>query len=584
VSVHWYLLAPLSACLISAVCAAVILDRDSHHRANRLVAFIVLGCTFWSLCEVLWNTTSDPEVSLALVRLSAFGWIWIGPAFLHLMISATSSPAPRARRLLRFLYPLMAVMLFIAWTTPLVTASVVRTSWGVAYRTGPLMGIYYAITVSTVLVALVVGRQAFLRSRSDSEREQARLLIFGISVPLVAASVTDAILPMMGVQWPRVGTLSLAVLCAVITSSRVRYGYSVLAPGRFQREVFDALQDGIAILHLDGSLRTGNPAIARLLGCSLDGLEGTSLSDRLGVSRDELTSLHDRQLEVTTASGERVLVAVSGSTLRDKRGSPVAILLLARDLREVSALQRRLATQDRLAAVGQLAAGIAHEVNNPLAYASTNLHLLRRDWGKVAEELREQAGPEARAFLGEAEEAFDEALEGVNRAIAIVRDVTRFARGGDEGRVVSCDLRSLLEHALRFARPQIARGVRVEEDYAELPPVPGAPRELEQVFLNLILNAAQALGSSGRIGLRTLTDGAFAVVVVEDDGPGIPADQMDRIFDPFFTTKAVGEGTGLGLAVSHEIVRRHGGEIRVVSRPGAGTRFEARLPLPGAEE
>jgi len=233
--------------------------------------------------------------------------------------------------------------------------------------------------------------------------------------------------------------------------------------------------------------------------------------------------------------------------------------------------------------VGQLAAGIAHEVNNPLAYASTNLHLLRRDWSKVAEELRNQAGPEARAFLGEAEEIFDEALEGVSRAIAIVRDVTSFARGGDEGRV-PCDLRVLLDNALRFARPQLARGVRLEVDHAELPPVIGAPRELEQVFLNLILNAAQAVSGRGRIALRTLRDGGHAVVVVEDDGPGIPPDQMGHIFDPFFTTKPVGEGTGLGLAVSHEIVRRHGGEFRVASRAGEGTRFEARLPLRAVDE
>jgi signal transduction histidine kinase len=363
----------------------------------------------------------------------------------------------------------------------------------------------------------------------------------------------------------------------------VRYGYSVLAPGRFQREVFDALLDGIAILHLDGTLRTGNPGIALLLGCDLEQLAGTSLADRLAIPPGELASLHDRHLEIGTASGERVPVAVAGTTLRDKRGAPVAILVVVRDLREVSALQRRLATQDRLAAVGQLAAGIAHEVNNPLAYASTNLHLLRRDWSKVAEELRNQAGPEARAFLGEAEEIFDEALEGVSRAIAIVRDVTSFARGGDEGRV-PCDLRVLLDNALRFARPQLARGVRLKVDHAELPPVIGAPRELEQVFLNLILNAAQAVSGRGRIALRTLRDGGHAVVVVEDDGPGIPPDQMGHIFDPFFTTKPVGEGTGLGLAVSHEIIRRHGGEFRVASRAGEGTRFEARLPLRAVDE
>jgi signal transduction histidine kinase len=233
--------------------------------------------------------------------------------------------------------------------------------------------------------------------------------------------------------------------------------------------------------------------------------------------------------------------------------------------------------------VGQLAAGIAHEVNNPLAFARANLNLLRAEWEKLCQAARDgaSAGPGGR--VDEAGEVLDEALEGVDRAIAIMRDVTRFSRGGGSSRS-RCELARLVGSALRFARPQIGVAVQVEESHAELPPVLAAAEELEQVFLNLILNAGQALGPKGRIRIQSALRGDTAVVSIEDDGPGIPGELLGRIFDPFFSTKPVGEGTGLGLAVSHEIVRRHGGELRVESRVGMGTRFEVRLPLSSGEE
>jgi signal transduction histidine kinase len=120
--------------------------------------------------------------------------------------------------------------------------------------------------------------------------------------------------------------------------------------------------------------------------------------------------------------------------------------------------------------------------------------------------------------------------------------------------------------------------VRIERDFAELPRVSCAPQQIKQVFLNLVLNAGQALDGEGTIRLATRFGGGDVTASVEDDGPGIPPEIIDRIFDPFFTTKKIGEGTGLGLGIAYQIVRSHGGEIRVESEPGGGARFEVRLP------
>ena len=162
--------------------------------------------------------------------------------------------------------------------------------------------------------------------------------------------------------------------------------------------------------------------------------------------------------------------------------------------------------------------------------------------------------------------------------IIIVRDVKGLAHAGRGERSVE-DLNELLDGVLRMATPQLSVTAVVEKDYGQLPLIACAPQELQQVFLNLVLNASQAIVDRGMIRVRTEAQGGNVMVWIEDDGRGMDADLIDRIFDPFFTTKPVGEGTGLGLGIAHEIVRKHGGEITIDSKPGQGSVFGVRLPV-----
>ncbi len=172
----------------------------------------------------------------------------------------------------------------------------------------------------------------------------------------------------------------------------------------------------------------------------------------------------------------------------------------------------------------------------------------------------------------------DDSLEGVERTAVIVRDVRAFSHGGADERE-RFDPNEVVERALRVAAPQLRRAANIEREYGEIPLVEGARRELEQVFLNLIVNAGQALEELGVLRVRTAVIDGEIEIAVADSGRGIAPEHLDRIFDPFFTTKPVGEGTGLGLSISHEIVRRHGGRIDVSSEPGCGTEFRVRLPI-----
>ena len=575
----FYLVVPLTTCLVTGALAAAILSRDARQPVNRLAALLVGGASLWSFFEVLWNAQSDPRVALALVKASALGWVWIGPLTLHLFLEITGDPMPRARRWLPGLYAASAGFLLIDWLTPWIHTGVERTSWGFACRLGTAYVLFYAFTVGCLALALRAAARAYRRSASPAERSQARWVSIGIFVPLVVGSVTDGLLPLAGVQLPRFGTASFVVLAGLVLWTVRRFGYSLLAPGDFASEILEALPDGVALLRLDGSVRGANGAMLRLLGCPMRGLAGVRIGERIGEPLDLTGAGREQRCDLLTFAGGRLPVAVASRLLCDRQGSPLGLVLVVRDLTEVVALRDRLLLSGRLAAVGELAAGIAHEINNPLAFVRANLSLLRQHWGSLAVELEKAGASDAAAALvAEGEELVDESLEGVSRAVAIVRDVRGLARGGSERCELSY-LHALVDGVLRMAAPQLRERIRIERSFGAILPVRGAPQELQQVFLNLVLNAAQAIDETGTIRIATELDGDFVLVHVEDDGCGIAPEHLDRIFDPFFTTKGVGEGSGLGLGIAHGIVRSHGGEIRVVSRTGQGSRFSVHLPI-----
>jgi two-component system NtrC family sensor kinase len=268
-------------------------------------------------------------------------------------------------------------------------------------------------------------------------------------------------------------------------------------------------------------------------------------------------------------------VSVSASPLRDEQGGVIGRVLAVRDLREVAALRNRLVTSGRLAAVGELAAGIAQEIDEPVTAVRANLTELREQWRALA--IGVDARDELLApVLIEGAELIEESGEGVERVARIVKEVSAFSQA-DLGEPQLANVNDLLENAVNVAA--LSFSVVVERCYAELPPVRCDAQQLRQVFLNLLINALQAVGDYGVIRLVTDAQGDFVRIRVEDDGCGIPEDQIERIFDPFYTTRRTGTAAGLGLAHCYQIVRHHGGEITVTSKVGVGTTFCIRLPV-----
>ncbi len=285
-----------------------------------------------------------------------------------------------------------------------------------------------------------------------------------------------------------------------------------------------------------------------------------------------------RHLKVEAEAAERdarIYNARLEETVRTRTAElEAANARLADSLKQLKTTQAQLLFADRLASVGQLAAGVGHEINNPLAYVISNLHFIHK-------EVARTKGTPAPGELEELLTAIADAREGAERVRLIVQDLKQLSRP-DESGSGPVDMVAVLRRTMKLASHEIRRRARLVEDLGELPPVQGSGAGLGQVFLNLLLNAAHAIPEgkveSNEIRVKARWEAPERVVVeVSDTGRGIAPEHLERIFEPFFTTKPVGEGTGLGLSVCHGILQAHGGEIHVESEPGRGATFRVSL-------
>ena len=367
------------------------------------------------------------------------------------------------------------------------------------------------------------------------------------------------------------GYVSIALENARLYESLEMRAHDYQALRDFSQNIIESINAGVLACNLEGAVEAWNSALERLYGISRSEALGRTLEAifppelRVELSRvsDPHHTLNLYKFRLRNAEDRALIVNLSVVPLIGKENQVIGRLLIFTDLTERVNLEDQLMQAEKLSSIGLLAAGVAHEVNTPLAVITSNAQMLMRQM--------DPDDPRTRTL--------DKIIAQAFRASEIANNLLKFSRVGgseysdlDVNRVISESL-SLVEPMLKAAKITVNSQLKTS-----LPPVYGNAGKLQQVFMNLIMNARDAMPRGGELTIATEAENSTVHVEVSDNGVGIPADHLNKIFDPFFTTKATSRGTGLGLAVTYGIIREHSGSIQVDSVVGRGTTFRLEFP------
>lgn len=379
-------------------------------------------------------------------------------------------------------------------------------------------------------------------------------------------------------------------------------------------ETLDHLRDFVILTDTEHHVRRYNRLLADITGREITGLVGVEWRDLLAEAGFNFENFTGRNGELKHEPSGRIYGVSVYEIIHDNvlEGHVVSLndttelrattQELEKTYTELKEAQLQIFQQEKMASIGQLAAGVAHEINNPMGFISSNLTTLQKYVERLAEfisagdqmlqacscgagtdrlaELRKRLKIDH--IMGDAHQLILESQDGAGRVRRIVQDLKNFSRV-DQIEKELVNLNEALETTINIAWNEIKYVADLKRDFGDIPEILCFPQQLNQVFLNLLVNAGQAIEGTqgGSITIRTWCEADDVFVSLADTGCGIPIEIQQRIFEPFFTTKEVGKGTGLGLSISYDIIRKHGGEISVKSETGRGTTFTVRLPVAG---
>lgn len=337
--------------------------------------------------------------------------------------------------------------------------------------------------------------------------------------------------------------------------------------------VIESLSDGLFVTDKDGTIISFNNAATKITGYSSTEVAGFPYNKFFSMLSDSMPVLEinkNTEMNIKTKDNRQLILSITSALVKNSEGEDIGKVFTFRDITEEKQRQEVYHRTEKLVALGQLSAGIAHELNTPLGSILGYARLLMKNKNLDAVQ----------------KERLEIIAEQAKRSSAIIKGLLNFARQSNPSlrNMKKASINDILTDVLKLIHTEIEKhNIHVIIDFSEIPEIMVDVRQMEQAMLNIILNAIQAIKNNGEIRVKTFTENNSIKIKVSDNGPGIPEDIKPRIFDPFFTTKPVGEGTGLGLSISAGIISEHGGSIDVESTEGNGATFTVTLPVNPAE-
>lgn len=565
--------------------------QDTKSTLHRLFMLLSLIGSYLAFMEFGNLFAKNPDIALTALRLTG---IWpIGIALLlHFIIVVTENSKPLKNKLTYFMIYGPAIAFSVLQLTPgLGTGEPIKQHWGWIYGMPDNLLIPAFISswaIGLVIISTFTCILYDLKTVDQRKKQQSRYVLIGICTPITISVLAHVLLAPLQIEIPGLATAAFVFGITFVGYAIWRYKLFVLTPAAAAQGIVSTMSDLLILISPSGKILTANKAALSSLGYKENELTGKSVeiifpeeeSDK-PLSKDPMLeqmlktgSMREIETTFVTKDARKLCISLSTYVMQDRDDAPLGIVCIARDITELKKveeekqrIEQQLNLAGRLAAVGELAAGVAHELNNPLAAIQGFAQLLTS-----GDDLDETTRKDLETIYREAQ-----------RASRITQNLLSFARRHKpEKSFISINdavTKSLDLHAYRMKVNNIEVSLELDPS---LPKTMADFYQLQQVFMNIINNAVQAMAEiprKGRLCIETKKVGQIIRITFADNGPGIPEENLKRIFDPFFTTKEVGKGTGLGLSICYGIIREHNGHLYAISKFGEGATFVVEIPI-----
>ncbi len=573
---------------------------------------------------------SSRVLAMFMKNIAVLGWGSIGSFFLLLVVYFIGSKEKKISKTKLFLILLPMIITVLAqWTYGLfddLTYSP-KYGWISQWKKSFFLYLYFTYYPTYILLGMTLLYRFSKTTKNTIKKKQAKVLIIITFFTLLVVTISSVILPMMGSNIPKMGNVAGLVWCIGFIYIITRHQFLILTPEMAADNIISTMSDFFILVNQENNIIKINKATFYCLGYSEPEILGQPLTHIFSSSIGNKTALkkimqkkplYNQDGFFQTKEGEEIPVLLSFSVLNNDLSERMGSICIARDITQSRVMQLKqeqayrqlqiandqLIHSDKMVAIGRLASGVAHEINNPAGFVIANLEVSQNYYKQTLNcyigmknvlyryaeeqaEIKEQLDRhykdinkdyEIDFIMDDGFQLLNDIQEGALRVKEIVANLSNYANT-NKNIVQEVDINVQIDKSINLAWNELKYKCEIIKSYGQIPKIPINPGQITQVFINLLVNAAQAIETKGKIFITTRANKHSLTISIKDSGKGIPTDQIDQILDPFFTTKEAGVGTGLGLSIVNSIIKIYNGKIDIESAVGVGTTFHIQLPL-----